>query len=213
VTRFSAFGEAALLLTFQGAAGSIAGVAEAWRRARIAAIPGVTDIIPAPPALLVRFEPRLATRDAVRERLEAALRGPASAIPAPPAHHVVTVVYGGEAGPDLEALSARAGLAPEEVVRRHAAGRYTVSCTGFAPGFVYLDGLDPGLRVPRLDEPRVRVPPGSVAVAELYTGIYGAGTGGGWWLIGRTDMPTFDPGAEPPSPFALGDTASFAPLP
>nr|WP_278256282.1 carboxyltransferase domain-containing protein [Nocardioides convexus] len=43
---------------------------------------------------------------------------------------------------------------------------------GFAPGFAYLVGGDPRLRVPRRERPRTRVPAGSVGLAGEFSGIY-----------------------------------------
>src|SRR5206468_856938 len=65
-------------------------------------------------------------------------------------------------GPDLATTAADLGIDAAELVRRHAAGSYVVAFCGFAPGFAYLAGLDPALHVPRLAEPRTRVPAGSV---------------------------------------------------
>src|SRR5690606_26777391 len=67
----------------------------------------------------------------------------------------IPVCYAPAFAPDLGALAAHAGLAPEEVVARHAAGDYRVAMLGFAPGFPYLLGLDPALAMPRMDTPRL----------------------------------------------------------
>ena len=69
-------------------------------------------------------------------------------------------------GPDLAEVARLTGLSAGEVAARHAAGDYTVGWLGFSPGFGYLTGLDPVLAtVPRLAEPRLRVPAGTVAIA------------------------------------------------
>jgi biotin-dependent carboxylase-like uncharacterized protein len=127
-----------------------------------------------------------------------------------PAEHVVEVVYGGA---DLDAAAARLGLTAGELAARHAAGAYTVLSTGFRPGFVYLGPLDPSLRLPRRPAPRPDVPAGAVAIAEAQTGVYGVHGPGGWWLIGRTARPTFDPWSDPPTPFRIGDRLRFAAIP
>ncbi len=90
-------------------------------------------------------------------------------------------------GPDLHAVAAACALSPEEVVRRHRQAQYTAAFIGFAPGFAYLIGGDPRLRPGRRDQPRERVPAGSVAVAGEYTAVYPRASPGGWQLIGRTD--------------------------
>ena len=66
--------------------------------------------------------------------------------------------------------------------------------------------------MPRLKTPRVRVPAGSLAVADGYTGIYPADTPGGWRLIGRVAVRMFDPAASPPSLLRPGDRVVFEPV-
>lgn len=107
-----------------------------------------------------------------------------------PALHVIPVRYDGE---DLAEVARHAGCHADEVVRRHLAPEYTVALIGFAPGFPYLDGLDPVLHTPRRPAPRTRLPAGAVAIGGSHTGIYSLPTPGGWNWIGNTDVVLFDP--------------------
>lgn len=126
---------------------------------------------------------------------------------APPGRRItIAAVYD---GPDLEAVARHAGLSPEDVVARHRAAEYRVGFLGFAPGFAYLLGGDPALHVPRRADPRERVPAGSVALAGEYCAVYPSASPGGWQLIGRTDTPMFDAGAEQPALLQAGDEVSF----
>ena len=43
-------------------------------------------------------------------------------------------------GADLEDVARELGIAPEELVRRHARAEHVVSFLGFAPGFAYMTG-------------------------------------------------------------------------
>lgn len=121
----------------------------------------------------------------------------------------IPVCYGGEYGPDLDAVAGHAGLAPDEIVARHAAAGYTVAMIGFAPGFPYLLGLDPTLAMPRRTDPRTRVPAGSVAIGGAQTGIYPRELPGGWQVIGRTPLVLFDPRRARPCMLAAGDGVRF----
>lgn len=121
----------------------------------------------------------------------------------------IPVCYGGEYGPDLDALAAHAGLSAREVIERHAAARYTVAMLGFAPGFPYLLGLDAALAMPRLDTPRTRVPAGSVGIGGAQAGIYPREGSGGWRLIGRTPLALFDATRSPSSLLQPGQTVRF----
>jgi KipI family sensor histidine kinase inhibitor len=114
-------------------------------------------------------------------------------------------------GPDLADVAKLTGLTRAEVVARHSAPKYVVAFLGFAPGFPYLVGLDPALRVPRLPTPRTSVPAGSVGIAGDQTGVYPRPTPGGWRIVGHTDVPLFDPAASPPTLLAPGDLLRFVP--
>ena len=127
-----------------------------------------------------------------------AVRAPAAGASAQPEARTVTIAVTYD-GPDLGEVARLAGCSPEEVARRHAAAGYRVAFVGFAPGFGYLVGGDPALRVPRRDEPRERVPAGSVAVAGEYSAVYPAASPGGWQLLGRTDVRVFDAARRPPA--------------
>ncbi|MDX2017488.1 MAG: carboxyltransferase domain-containing protein [Planctomycetota bacterium] len=101
--------------------------------------------------------------------------------------------------PDLEFIASSAGITPAETLARFCAGDYHVEFMGFAPGFGYLGGLDPALHVPRLDAPRPRIEPGSVAVAGPRAGVYPLATPGGWRILGRTPLTMFDALRDEPS--------------
>lgn len=124
----------------------------------------------------------------------------------------IPVCYAPAFAPDLGALAAHAGLAPEEVVARHAAGDYRVAMLGFAPGFPYLLGLDPVLAMPRMDTPRLRVPAGSVAIGGAQTGIYPQDSPGGWRIIGRTPLRLFDATRDLHCLLAPGQRVRFVPV-
>lgn len=108
----------------------------------------------------------------------------------------VPVVYDGQDLPEVARLT---GLPADEVVRRHTEAEHTVAFLGFAPGFGYILGSDPALEVPRRAAPRTAVPAGAVGLAGRYTGIYPRATPGGWLLIGRTALRTWDPDGDPPA--------------
>ena len=115
-------------------------------------------------------------------------------------------------GADLADVAALAGVSAEEVVRRHSVPDYLVAFVGFAPGFAYLVGGDPLLELPRLLEPRTRIPAGSVAIAGPYSAVYPAATPGGWLLIGTTDRVLFDPDSGDPALLTSGRRVRFREL-
>jgi inhibitor of KinA len=123
--------------------------------------------------------------------------------------HRIPVQYGGERGPDLEAVAKRNGLTPDEVVKYHTSATYSVYLVGFAPGFAYLGALPPEIDAPRLERPRPQVPAGTVALAAGLTGVYPLVMPGGWNLIGYTPLPMFDATQDPPVRFLPGDKVQF----
>jgi inhibitor of KinA len=124
-------------------------------------------------------------------------------------HHQIRVHYGGESGPDLDAVAAHAGLTPDEVILRHTSAEYRVGMLGFAAGFPYLIGMDASLAMPRHATPRIDVAAGSVGIAGAQTGIYPCTGPGGWQIIGRTDTRLFDASRTSPSLLEPGDLVRF----
>ena len=170
--------------------------------------PGVTELVPAARTVLVAYDPAATSPDLLAGQLRQR-----AAAPAPPDAALGPVVeilttYG---GPDLPAVAEHSGLTEEEVVARHTAASYVVAFCGFAPGFAYLVGGDPALRVPRRETPRTRVPAGSVALAGEFTGVYPREAPGGWQLVGRTDVALWDLDRDPPALLPPGTQVRFVP--
>lgn len=124
----------------------------------------------------------------------------------------VPVRFGGDAGPDLAEVAARLGLSEQALIEAQCTPTYTVAHLGFLPGFAYLDGLPARLQLARKDQPVARVAAGSLAIAGAQAAIYPAVSPGGWWLLGRTTLPLFDPHDLPrPARLTPGDTLRFVP--
>lgn len=102
-------------------------------------------------------------------------------------------------GPDLDDVAEITGLEVDEVVRRHREADYVVAFCGFAPGFAYLTGLPEELHVPRREDPRTKVPAGSVGLAGEFTGVYPGVSPGGWQLVATTSATLWDVTADPPA--------------
>ena len=170
-----------------------------------AALPaGVTELVPAARTVLVTFDPARTNAGALGEALLAVEWAPGAR---PDGELVeIPVTYDGD---DLDEVAELAGLSVEAVVERHAAGEYVAAFGGFAPGFAYLDGLDPSLHVPRRDSPRTRVPAGAVAIADRFAAVYPRESPGGWRLLGRTDVPVWDVERDPPNLLPPGTRVRF----
>ena len=184
-------------------------------RLREVQIPGLTEVIPAYADVLAIYNPEETNRSDFLAGIEDAVNSRALNEDAmePPEPEIldIPVVYGGECGPDLEAVARHAGISEEEVIRRHAKSEYRVYLMGFTPGFCYLGGLDESLHTPRKSEPRLKVPAGSVGIAGSQTGIYPIESPGGWQIIGRTPLTLFDPDRSEPFLCRAGMNIRFQP--
>ena len=157
--------------------------------------PGTLDLVPATRTVLVTLD-RTVTGP---EQVAAALRSRSPADAPDPGRGELVELRTRYDGPDVAEVAALTGLAEAEVVRRHADSEWTVAFCGFAPGFAYLTGGDPALRVPRRETPRTAVPAGSVGLADGFSGAYPRRMPGGWQLIGRTDAVLWDLDRDPPA--------------
>lgn len=121
----------------------------------------------------------------------------------------VPVDYNLNTGPDLAYIAQEKNLSIEQVIEIHCSRIYHVYMIGFLPGFPYMGKVDPRIATPRKKQPRQSVPAGSVGIAGDQTGIYPAASPGGWQIIGRTDIPLFNPDDNPPSLLYPGARVRF----
>jgi KipI family sensor histidine kinase inhibitor len=165
--------------------------------------PGVVDLVPAARTVMVVFDASTSAdaviADVRRREIDPAAAPDGGLLEVP-------VVYDGE---DLTEVAEISGLTEEDVVARHRRPEYRVAFCGFAPGFAYIAGGDPQLRVPRRDTPRTKVPKGSVGLADEFTGIYPREMPGGWQLIGRTDAELWNLDRDPPALLPPGTRVRF----
>ena len=173
---------------------------------------GIEEVIPSYRSLLVAYNPVVISFKGLAQHLRKIERG--LSYGEAPKHRRVEIptFYGGEFGPDLDFVASHNGLTPEEVIRIHSSQDYLVYMLGFTPGFPYLGGDLGKIATPRLDKPRMKVPAGSVGIAENQTGIYPIESPGGWRIIGRTPLKLFNPLQPPHFLLAAGDMVRFAPI-
>jgi inhibitor of KinA len=175
-------------------------------------IAGIRNLHPAYCSVLVKFDPLKRRHEDLEEILQQYLaRLDAVTLPTP-RQVEIPVCYGGKYGPDLDDVSARHAMTPEEVVHLHSSTNYIVYFLGFVPGFAYLGQLPKALATPRLPTPRRSVPPGSVGIAGSQTGVYPVATPGGWRLLGRTPISLFRPEQDGLSLLSIGDRVRFSPI-
>jgi KipI family sensor histidine kinase inhibitor len=170
---------------------------------------GIIDVVPTWRSVTVHFDPLRLDRQVLADCLLrcAAARIQKSALAT---RWQIPVCFGGEHGPDLDAVATATGRSPEQVIETVCATELRVFLLGFLPGFPYLGELPEWLRLPRRATPRSAVPANSLAVAGAQAAIYPWVSPGGWHLLGRTPVRLFDLANEArPALLAPGDSLHF----
>jgi len=121
----------------------------------------------------------------------------------------IPVYYGTEVGLDLERLLAEKNLDLESFIELHTAQAYLIYAIGFSPVFAFLGEVDERIQSPRLATPRIKIPAGSVGIAESQTAIYPADSSGGWNIVGRTLLDLSLNNPENVDKFRVGDKVKF----
>ena len=185
---------------------TLSSIANAIRESSIC---GIRDVVVSPDRVTVIYNPLLTDCLATFEaRIRTALTQPQSPLTSGKIHDV-PVRYGGDSGPDFDAVCRDHAIDSKTLIQLHTEPEYVVTAIGFIPGFPYLEGLPKTLETPRLSTPRRHVPAGSVGIGGSQTGVYPFETPGGWHLIGRTDTKFFDLRSSPPALLQPGDRVHF----
>ena len=172
-------------------------------------IDGVTEIIPTYRSILIFYDPFRSDPERLKKEI-LDRENKLGSWEIPPTETIeIQVAYGNDFGPDLEFVAQHNNLTPEEVIQIHTSGTYLIYMLGFTPGYPFLGGLSEKIFTPRLENPRLVVPAGSVAIANNQTGIYPIDSPGGWQLIGRTPIKLYDPTGSRPILLKAGNYVSF----
>lgn len=173
---------------------------------------GMVETVPSFAALLVRYDPLRTDFAAISAAIRAAAQGATQGAARTGRLVEVPVCYGGKYGEDLPFIAQHAGLSEQEVIALHSGRDYRIYMLGFLPGFPYLGGMDERLFTPRLQNPRTKIPAGSVGIGGKQTGIYPLASPGGWQLLGRTPLRLFAPERGGELPYQAGDLIRFVPI-
>lgn len=178
--------------------------------------PYILDLIPAYASLTVVYDAALMRRhnplpagESIQAVVINALAQGTASETVKPRLLEIPVCYHPSLGLDLTAMAEQKGLSMEEIIQLHTSQIYTVYMLGFLPGFPYMGKVADQLATPRLKQPRLHVPAGSVGIAGSQTGIYSMESPGGWNIIGRTPVRLFDVEKEEPCYCRPGDEVRF----
>lgn len=174
---------------------------------------GVVELVPELASLMVFYDPAEISYDDLTTEIarlyEAAAKGGAGDLPS--RLFYVPVLYfdrwtreciddyrekvAKKKQPDPELVCKLNGVADCAALRRlHSSTEYWVAALGFWPGLCSLMPLDDRARLvaPKYDPPRTWTPKGAIGLGGALTCIYPDQTPGGYQLLARTPMPTFD---------------------
>ena len=207
-------GDSALLLQFEQRIGEDVNrrISATVKLLKMQQIEGIVDMIPAYASLLVQYNPLVIRYEEIYKRVSAIVKMDTKVESMEKKVWEIPVLYGGELGPDFSYVAEHAGISGEELIRLHSEEDYLVYMLGFLPGFTYLGGLEEKLHTPRLENPRVKIPAGSVGIGGSQTGVYPVDSPGGWQLIGRTPVKMYDPEKQDPILVQAGEYIHFYPI-
>lgn len=125
---------------------------------------------------------------------------------------LIPVCYDASLAIDQAFYLKQTGLTEQQFIAMHSSVDYLIYFIGFLPGFLYLEGLDERLHLPRKASPSGSIPKGAVAIGGGQTGIYPQSSPGGWHVVGQTPVEYFVPTQQSPCFAKPGDRIRFTPI-
>lgn len=170
------------------------------------------DVVPGIDSVVVRFDAGAIDAETAQRRVTELLADGVPSIQNSQQLIEIPVVYGGACGRDLDDVCMQLNLSTSDFITMHTQRDYRVEMLGFTPGFAFVGGLDERLHVARRPQPRQRVAPGSIGIADEFTGLYTLPGPGGWTLVGRTPAKLFRPHSDEPFVLQAGTRVRFVPI-
>ena len=93
---------------------------------------------------------------------------------------------------DYKKVEKAFSLSYDEFINLHSSTIFYVFMIGFMPGLPFLGILNTKKSLPRLENPRLSVPSGSVGIVDNLSVIYPHKCPGGWNIIGKTNFNLFN---------------------
>lgn len=175
------------------------------------ALAGIMETVPTFRSLMVHYDPFVLPTKALVSAIEGLVLCE-SMNPNTGIEWRFPVCYDTRVAEDLECLSEHIGMSQSRFVEIHSSRTYSVYMLGFLPGQPYLGDLADELQVPRRNNPRMRIPAGSVGIATSLTCIFPMETPCGWHVIGRTPVSLWKRESDLRPLLAPGDQVVFEPI-
>ncbi len=163
-------------------------------------------------SIAVQFDPaRIAPQEAI-DLFRQQLQQPQTATATQTAPITIPVCYDEAFALDRNWIAEKMGLSVEALLQWHSRQQFTVTMLGFMPGFTYLQCSEDIVEIGRLPKPRQKVAAGSIGIIGDQSCIYSFSSPGGWPIIGRTPIQTFDPGQDQPALLSANQLVSYQPI-
>jgi inhibitor of KinA len=173
---------------------------------------GIIDLTPSYTSLMIAFDPTVTNTDSVSAWAASTLSNSADTENLAPRHWRIPLCYDPTLALDWQLLEQELGLSWAAISTLHSSICYRVFALGFLPGFPYLGETPAELTCQRHNTPLSHVPKSSVGLAGRQTGIYPAGSPGGWKIIGRLPFDIVNLDQSEPMLFTAGDEVNFKPI-
>jgi inhibitor of KinA len=211
--RFLAAGDTALVVEFGDRVDThlSALVLALGQKLHASRLAGVVEVVPTFRSLMVHYDPLQLSHADLQDAIAPLLQD-LEAVEIAGRSWRIPACYDESLGLDLADVAHRTGLSVGQIIERHSQTSQLVYMMGFLPGLPYLGGLPAEFELPRRENPRVKVPRGSVAVAMAMTVVYPQESPGGWHVLACTPAPLWDMRRSPPALLAAGDKVTFAPV-
>ncbi len=171
-------------------------------------LPGMQDLLPAAQTVLLTLAAGADAETVERELRQLLATAPTTRSGSEDAGDPLTIPVRYD-GADLDDVARLLDISVEELVARHTARICRRRFVGFTAGFGYLASPGWGLSVPRRQQSRTSVPPGSVGLADGYSASIRAGRREGRQLTGSTDVPMWDLDRARPALLSPGTLVRF----
>jgi KipI family sensor histidine kinase inhibitor len=161
---------------------------------------------------MVRFDPVVLTRAALRDVIAPELDGQDWANVSPPAptrRWHIPVCFGPDQAPQLDEIAALAGCSPDQAIEAITGTDLSVLAIGFAPGQPYLGMLPDNWGFARQSELTPMVPAGAVVVALRQVVLFANDSPTGWRQAGQSAFRPFLLTRPEPLVLRAGDGVRF----
>lgn len=168
-------------------------------------LPGIVELAAATRQLGIYFDRTKTTRDRVRHAVEASIAEGVAQTTVESRHHILPVWFGdpwtieeaalNDVPPNLDFVAEINDMSTDKLINVLCGGVFWVSLVGFTPGtyLAYAVSRDQIITAPKYERPRTNTPSRTIALAGAAMCGYTLASPGGYQMIGRCAVDTYQP--------------------